>query len=75
MHVVAAHHLSGMVVPAAAERLIDPDPSAAKAAVAWIRSQGKETLDNPRLVVGVLRGRPGDSDGNHPVLPPPAGLA
>ncbi|MEV2241964.1 histidine kinase [Micromonospora sp. NPDC049891] len=68
LHDVAAHHLSGMVVQAAAaERLIDPDPSAAKVAVAWIRSQGKETLDNLRLVVGVLRGRPGDSDGNAPV--------
>ncbi|MFY1577187.1 sensor histidine kinase [Verrucosispora sp. WMMD703] len=68
LHDVAAHHLSGMVVQAAAaERLIDPDPSAAKTAVAWIRSQGKETLDNLRLVVGVLRGRPGDSDGNAPV--------
>ncbi|MEK8104731.1 hypothetical protein NKG94_05190 [Micromonospora sp. M12] len=45
---------------AAVERLIDRDPAAAKAGVAWIRTQGKETLDNLRLVVGVLRGRPGD---------------
>ncbi|WP_405096025.1 sensor histidine kinase [Micromonospora sp. NBC_01412] len=58
LHDVAAHHLSGMVVQAAAvERLIDRDPAAAKAGVAWIRGQGKETLDNLRLVVGVLRGR------------------
>lgn len=64
LHDVAAHHLSGMVVQAAAvERLIDRDPAAAKAGVAWIRSQGKETLDNLRLVVGVLRGRPGDEGG------------
>ncbi|MEU8285114.1 histidine kinase [Micromonospora sp. NPDC048905] len=70
LHDVAAHHLSGMVVQAAAvERLIDRDPAAAKAGVAWIRSQGKETLDNLRLVVGVLRGRPGHEggDGGAPV--------
>ncbi|MCG5471773.1 histidine kinase [Micromonospora sp. LAH09] len=70
LHDVAAHHLSGMVVQASAvERLIDRDPAAAKAGVAWIRSQGKETLDNLRLVVGVLRGRPGheDADGPAPV--------
>ncbi|WP_433350205.1 sensor histidine kinase [Micromonospora sp. CA-111912] len=63
LHDVAAHHLSGMVVQAAAvERLIDRDPAAAKAGVAWIRGQGKETLDNLRLVVGVLRGRSVDRD-------------
>ncbi|WJK42769.1 histidine kinase [Solwaraspora sp. WMMA2056] len=61
LHDVAAHHLSGMVVQAAAvHRLIDRDPAAAKEGVAWIRSQGKETLDNLRLVVGVLRGTPAD---------------
>ncbi|MEU8181329.1 histidine kinase [Micromonospora sp. NPDC049044] len=65
LHDVAAHHLSGMVVQAAAvERLIERDPAAAKAGVAWIRSQGKETLDNLRLVVGVLRGRPGAEGGD-----------
>ncbi|MFG2050808.1 sensor histidine kinase [Micromonospora sp. NPDC048935] len=70
LHDVAAHHLSGMVVQAAAvERLIDRDPAAAKAGVAWIRGQGKETLDNLRLVVGVLRGRPAHEggDGGAPV--------
>lgn len=61
LHDVAAHHLSGMVVQAAAvQRLIDRDPAAAKEGVAWIRAQGKETLDNLRLVVGVLRGTPAD---------------
>ena len=67
LHDVAAHHLSGMVVQAAAvERLIDRDPAAAKAGVAWIRTQGKETLDNLRLVVGVLRGRrAGDDAADH----------
>lgn len=56
LHDIAAHHLSGMVVQAAAvERLIDKNPSAAKHATAWIRGQGKETLDNLRQVVSVLR--------------------
>ncbi|MGC4833592.1 sensor histidine kinase [Micromonospora vinacea] len=65
LHDVAAHHLSGMVVQAAAvHRLIDRDPEAAKAGVAWIRSQGKETLNNLRLVVGVLRGTPADGSGS-----------
>ncbi|MFY1705170.1 sensor histidine kinase [Micromonospora sp. WMMA1923] len=74
LHDVAAHHLSGMVVQASAvERLIDRDPAAAKDGVVWIRAQGKETLNNLRLVVGVLRGRPeadgapGPGEGNVPV--------
>lgn len=67
LHDVAAHHLSGMVVQAAAiERLIDRDPAAAKAGAGWIRSQGKETLANLRQVVGLLRER-GDADGDAPV--------
>ncbi|MFC7743085.1 sensor histidine kinase [Nocardiopsis composta] len=64
LHDIAAHHLSGMVVQAgAAERLIGRDDPAAREATAWIRSQGRETLDSLRLVVGALRdpgrGRPG----------------
>ncbi|MEU4531392.1 histidine kinase [Micromonospora ureilytica] len=75
LHDVAAHHLSGMVVQAAAvERLIDRDPAAAKAGVAWIRSQGKETLDNLRLVVGVLRGRPGHEGGDGAAPVPGLGM-
>ncbi|MFI6823479.1 sensor histidine kinase [Micromonospora sp. NPDC050187] len=74
LHDVAAHHLSGMVVQAAAvERLIDRDPAAARAGVAWIRAQGKQTLDNLRLVVGVLRGRTGADAGDGTV--PVPGLA
>ncbi|MEU5875781.1 histidine kinase [Glycomyces sp. NPDC047369] len=68
LHDVAAHHLSGMVVQAAAiERLIDRDPAAAKAGAAWIRSQGKETLANLRQVVGLLRERGDTGDGGAPV--------
>jgi len=56
LHDIAAHHLSGMIVQAsAADRLIDRDPEAARTAVQWIRAQGKLTLANLRLVVGVLR--------------------
>ncbi|MGL5909159.1 MAG: sensor histidine kinase, partial [Phycicoccus sp.] len=56
LHDIAAHHLSAMVVQAAAvERLVDRDPAAAKAATAWIRGQGRRTLDDLRLLVGVLR--------------------
>ncbi|MEU6248493.1 histidine kinase [Glycomyces sp. NPDC047010] len=68
LHDVAAHHLSGMVVQAAAiERLIDRDPAAAKDGAAWIRSQGKETLANLRQVVGLLRERGDAGDGDAPV--------
>ena len=73
LHDVAAHHLSAMVVQAAAvERLIDRDPAAAKDGVAFIRAQGKETCNNLRLLVGVLRSGPAagevaDDVGNAPV--------
>jgi len=56
LHDVAAHHLSGIVVQAsAAELLVDRDPARAKESMRWIRAQGRETLDNLRLVVGILR--------------------
>ncbi|WP_423461770.1 sensor histidine kinase [Promicromonospora sp. MS192] len=70
LHDVAAHHLSGLVVQAAAvERQIDGDPEAAKQGAAWIRRQGKETLESLRLIVGVLRERPGTEDAYD--APPP----
>ncbi|OLT50920.1 hypothetical protein BJF88_02045 [Cellulosimicrobium sp. CUA-896] len=56
LHDVAAHHLSGIVVQAAAaERLVEADPERAKESLRRIRAQGRETLDNMRLVVGLLR--------------------
>ncbi|WP_435738261.1 histidine kinase [Cellulosimicrobium sp. PMB13] len=62
LHDVAAHHLSGIVVQAAAaERLVDRDPERAKESMRRIRAQGRETLDNLRLVVGLLRGS-GDAE-------------
>ncbi|GAB4062664.1 hypothetical protein GCM10028777_03080 [Angustibacter speluncae] len=60
LHDIAAHHLSGVVVQAAAvERLIGRDPQAALEGTRWIRSQGRATLEDLRLLVGVLREPPG----------------
>ncbi|WP_354058256.1 histidine kinase [Dietzia sp. 2505] len=68
LHDVAAHHLSGMVVQAAAvERLVGRDPDAARAGAAWLRDQGRETLDNLRQMVGLLREDAGDRDGLAPL--------
>nr|WP_246256100.1 histidine kinase [Isoptericola halotolerans] len=56
LHDIAAHHLSGIVVQAAAaERLVDHDPERARESLRWIRTQGRSTLDDLRLVVGLLR--------------------
>ncbi|WP_156043815.1 sensor histidine kinase [Cellulomonas sp. URHE0023] len=67
LHDVAAHHLSGMVVQAAAvERLVGRDPEAARAGALWLRDQGRETLDSLRQVVGLLR-RDETPDGTAPV--------
>lgn len=72
LHDVAAHHLSGIVVQAAAaERLVDADPARAKESLRWIRAQGKDTLDDLRLVVGILRGRDDDADGAGREAPQP----
>ncbi|WP_380168376.1 sensor histidine kinase [Jannaschia sp. R86511] len=76
LHDVAAHHLSGLVVQAAmVERQIDSDPEAARTGTAWIRAQGKETLNSLRSVVGVLREGPGaDGPADDPHDAPPPGL-
>ncbi|MDO5082157.1 MAG: histidine kinase [Arachnia propionica] len=56
LHDVAAHHLAGLVVQAAAlERLIDRDPDRAKDAAKQLRSMGKEALTGLRSVVKLLR--------------------
>ncbi|QGW23793.1 histidine kinase-, DNA gyrase B-, and HSP90-like ATPase family protein [Dietzia sp. DQ12-45-1b] len=63
LHDVAAHHLSAMVVQAAAvERLVDRDPDAARTGAVWLRNQGRETLDNLRQMVGLLREDPEDTE-------------
>ena len=67
LHDVAAHHLSGMIVQASAvDRLIGRDDDAARSGAAWIRSQGKATLENLRQVVGLLRDD-NSADPNSPV--------
>ncbi|MGW8568128.1 sensor histidine kinase [Isoptericola sp. NPDC055881] len=71
LHDVAAHHLSGIVVQAAAaERLVDGDPERARESLRWIRAQGRETLENLRLVVGILRDT-GTGDDVAPSAPQP----
>ena len=56
LHDVAAHHLAGIVVQAAAlERLIDRDPQTARESAQQLRRQAKETLSGLRSVVGLLR--------------------
>ena len=56
LHDIAAHHLTGLVVSAtAAEKLLERDPAAARAAVHGVRAQGKQALSSLRLVVGMLR--------------------
>ncbi|WP_402373478.1 sensor histidine kinase [Isoptericola rhizosphaerae] len=74
LHDIAAHHLSGIVVQAAAaERLVGTDPDRARESLRWIRTQGRSTLDDLRLVVGLLRSgdRPDGRDGNDGDAPQP----
>lgn len=57
VHDITAHSLSAVAIQAAAaERLVDLDPVAAKEAIADIRSVSKGALDEIRSMVGVLRG-------------------
>ncbi len=66
LHDEAAHHLSGIVVQAgAAERIVEEDPDAAREALRFIRTQGKDTLDSMRQLIGVLR-IDRDADGRRP---------
>ena len=59
LHDIAAHDLSAIVVQAgAADRLVDRDATAAKATLASIRRQGRDTLTALRQLVGVVH----DSD-------------
>ena len=63
LHDIAAHHLSGLALMAAAvDRQIETDPPAARAAVQQIRAQSTEVLDDLRRLVGLLR-EDGGNDG------------
>lgn len=56
VHDITAHSLSAVSVQAAAaERMIDVDPVAAKEAIAAVRSTAKGALDDIRSMIGVLR--------------------
>ena len=70
LHDEAAHHLSSIVVQAgAAERIVEDDPEAAREALRFIRTQGKDTLDSMRQLIGVLRSdREADSRRPQPTL-------
>ncbi len=56
VHDITAHSLSAVSIQAAAaERLIDRDPQAAKQAIATVRATAKSALDDIRSMIGVLR--------------------
>lgn len=56
LHDIAAHHLSGIAVMAAAiERQISTDPTAATEGVRQVRSQSTAVLRDLRRLVGLLR--------------------
>jgi signal transduction histidine kinase len=56
LHDIAAHHLSGIAVMAAAvKRQIDSDPDTARRSADEIRLQARTVLDSLRQLVGLLR--------------------
>ncbi len=56
VHDITAHSLSAVSIQAAAaERLIDSDPVAAKEAIASVRQTSKTALEEMRAMIGVLR--------------------
>lgn len=56
VHDITAHSLSAVSIQAAAaERLVDRDPAAAKEAIAEVRSTAKSALEEIRAMIGVLR--------------------
>lgn len=71
LHDVVAHNVSVMTVQAtAASRILASDPEEARQALATVERTGRETVDEMRLLLGVLR-RPGTDE---PFAPQP-GLA
>ncbi|MFR5616264.1 MAG: histidine kinase dimerization/phosphoacceptor domain-containing protein [Eggerthella lenta] len=58
VHDITAHSLSAVSIQAAAaERMIDRDPAAAKEAISAVRVTAKGALDDIRSMIGVLRRR------------------
>lgn len=65
LHDIAAHHMSGIALMAAAmDRQIDTDPATAKHSARQVREQSRAVLDDLRRLVGLLRE---DADATRPV--------
>ena len=65
LHDIAAHHMSGIALMAAAlDRQIDSDPATARRSARQIREQSRAVLDDLRRLVGLLRE---DADAARPV--------
>lgn len=71
LHDIAAHHLSALIIQAAAaERTVDSNPDRAKQIIREVRAQGRETLADMRSIVGILRDTEGGvrrGDGDAPI--------
>lgn len=66
VHDITAHSLSAVSIQAAAaERLLDKNPEAARQALATVRSTSKNALEDIRSMIGVLR----QGDENPEMLP------
>lgn len=71
LHDVVAHNVSVMTIQAtAASRILASDPAAARDALASVERTGRETVDEMRILLGVLR----DRGAEEPFAPQP-GLA
>ncbi|MCO1659371.1 sensor histidine kinase [Pseudonocardia humida] len=65
LHDIAAHHMSGIALMAAAmDRQIDTDPATARRSARQVREQSRAVLDDLRRLVGLLRE---DADATRPV--------
>ena len=63
VHDITAHSLSAVSIQAAAaERLVDRDPAAAKEAIAEVRRTAKGALEEIRAMIGVLRAEEGPAE-------------
>ncbi len=63
VHDITAHSLSAVSIQAAAaERLIDRDPAAAREAIATARGTAREALEEIRAMIGVLRAGDGAAE-------------
>ncbi len=63
VHDITAHSLSAVSIQAAAaERLVERDPAAAKEAIAEVRRTSKAALEEIRAMIGVLRSGEGPAE-------------